>query len=743
VPARPASVPTTTSGVARGWRARLIVPVFAVAFVALAVGGYSGTSATWDEPIHLTAGYVALTSGDFRVDPSHPPLLRMWAALPILAMGPIQADTRTIDASAPGSWLQDAYRFAHRFMYRDNDADRMLAAARVMVVILGVLLGILVFCWAREWLGVVPAAAALVLFALEPNLMAHASLVTTDLGVTTFVFGTAYFLWRTCRHVTRYNVIALAGFCGLAMAAKFSAILLAPVVVLLLVFAVLRLGMPGRVACAIAVLLATASVAAIWASYGFRYLPSESPSWAFDFASTDLAARSPALAAVVAWVDRHRLLPNAYTQGFLYTQVSSQLPAFLAGSYSTSGWWYYFPIAFLIKTPIALIALLTLGATACVARRRSWGGGPLAFIMVPVTVYLAVAMSSGINIGLRHILPIYPFVLLIAAAAAKRLIDTRSRLGPVALALMLLAGAAEFADAYPHTLPFFNRLVGGSANGFRYLADSNLGWGGNLKPLKAWMDGHGVTHVNLAYFGQADPAYYGIDCTHLPGAPEFAIDSISRPRLPGYVAISPTILQGVYAPPHWRLFYQPFRDLEPAAIIGDSLRVYWLERWPDAIGAAGRTSDGEAHRTLADALLFGLQWPERASLHYREHLQRRPHDADALVNLGMALVMLGQIDDALPAFHRAVDARPGHGRARLTLARALFGGGDLPGAATHAEVAVTLLPHDPDAHDLLGRTRAAQGRFDDAAIEFRRALQIDPSHAEALANLRRLSGGAR
>jgi tetratricopeptide (TPR) repeat protein len=718
------------------------VPVFVVAFVALAVGGYWETSATWDEPIHLTAGYVALTSRDFRVDPSHPPLLRMWAALPVLAMGPIHADTRIIDASAPRAWLQDAYGFAHQFMYRDNDADRMLGAARMMVVMLGVLLGILVFCWAREWLGLVPAAAALVLFALEPNLMAHASLVTTDLGVTTFVFGTVYFLWRTCRHVTRFNVIALAGFCGLAMAAKFSAILLAPVVVLLLALAVVRLGMPGRVACAIAALLAVASVGTIWASYGFKYLPSESPAWVFDFARTDLAARAPAIAAAVGWVDGYHLLPNAYAQGFLYTQVSSQqMPAFLAGSHSASGWWYYFPIAFLIKTPIALILLLACGVAVCVARRRSWGGGPLAFIAVPVIVYLAVAMSSGINIGLRHILPIYPFVLLIAAAAAKALLETRSRLGPAALALMLVAGAAEFADAYPHTLPFFNRLVGGSDNGFRYLVDSNLGWGRNLKPLKAWMDEQGVSHINLAYFGQADPAYYGIHTTHLPGAPGFAIDDISRPRLPGYVAISPTILQGVYAPPHWRLFYQPFQDLEPAVIIGDSLRVYWLERWPEAVGAAGGTADGDAHRVLGDALLFGLQWPERASLHYREHLQRRPRDADALMNLGIALVMSGRVDDALPAFHRAVDARPDHGPARLTLARALFGGGDLPGAAAHAEAAVRLLPDDPDAHDFLGRTRAAQGRFDEAAVEFRRALQIDPSHTEARANLGRLSGG--
>lgn len=709
--------------------------------MAVAIAGYWNASATWDEPIHLTAGYVALTSQDFRVDPSHPPLLRMWAALPLLAMGPIAVDPRSIDAANPVLWLQDAYAFAHRFMYVDNDADRMLRAARAMVVLLGVILGAMVFAWAYEWLGLWPAIASLVLFAVEPNLTAHASLVTTDLGVTTFLFGTVYFLWRTCRRVSRFNVAALAVFCGLAMASKFSAVLLAPVVAILLVVAVLRGALPVRTGGAIAALLAASSLLSIWASYGFRYLPSESPAWAFDFAGADFAARAPALAAAVAWMDGHHLLPNAYLQGFLYTQTSSeQMPSFLAGQRSTDGWWYYFPVAFLIKTPIAHIALLAAGVVVFVRRRRSLGIVPLAFVIVPIAVYLSVAMASGINIGLRHILPIYPFVILIGAAAASALAAMPTRLGPVAVALLLIAGTAEFAVAYPSPLAFFNLSVGGSANGYKYLADSNLGWGQNLRRLKAWMDEEGVGHVNLAYFGQADPAYYMIDCTHLPGAPGFATDAVARPRLPGYVAISPTIMHGVHAPSHWRLFYEPFEDLEPAAVIGNSLRVYWVERWPEAVGIAGQRAGAEAHRRLADALLLGLQWPTRAALHYREYLRQRPGDADALLHLGIALATSGKLDEATEVLRSAVEAGPDHGPARLALARALFGNRDLPGAAVHVAQAVRLLPDDPGAHDFLGRVRAAQGRFGEALTAFRRALEIDPSHAEAREHLARLTG---
>jgi tetratricopeptide (TPR) repeat protein len=723
--------------------AAVALGLFAVAFAALSVASYRQTSATWDEPIHVTAGYAALTTGDFSIDPSHPPLLRMWAAVPALLMDAVSMDAPPATRVAGMGWLQDAYLFAHQFMYVDNDADRILYAARFMTVLVGVLLGVFLFRWAREWLGLAPAIVALVLFALEPNLLGHASLVTTDLGVTCFMFGAVYFAWRTCRHATRLDLAGLTLCFSLAIISKFSAILLAPVVAVLLAATVAQGRMTARHASSIVALLAVASFAALWASYGFRYLPTASPGWAFSLHETDLAQRAPALAALVGWIDAHRLLPNAFTQGLFYTQTSVQeLPAYLAGSYSTEGWWYYFPVAFLVKTPLLLIVLTIAGGMVCIRRRSELGVGNLAFLLVPVTIYLAVAMASGINIGLRHILPVYPFVILIAAAGAHDLLQRTRRHAPAAIAALAVLATAELASAYPHPLTFFNQAAGGPRNGYKYLADSNLGWGQNLKPLGEWMTLNAVDHVNLAYFGQADPAYYGMNVTHLPGAPTFAADETARPTLPGYVAISATTLTGVYAPPWWRLFYKPFQDLEPVAVLGNSLRVYWVERWPEAIGPhAG--DDVEAHRTLADALLLGYSWPTRAVLHYREYLQHRPNDADALVNYGVALVGADRIEEGLAALGRAVAANGNHGAARLTLGKALFGSRDLAGAAEHAARAVALLPNDPEAHHLLGRVRAVQGRLDDAAREFERVVQLQPQHAEAREYLRRVAEAMR
>jgi 4-amino-4-deoxy-L-arabinose transferase-like glycosyltransferase len=691
-------------------RAAFVLGVFAIAFIGLSALAFTKTSATWDEPIHLTAGYAAAAQGDFRVDPSHPPLLRMWAALPALFMHDVALDTNPIERVPPPSWLQEAYLFAHRFLYVENDADRLLYAARGMMVLLGVALGFVLFFWARSWLGFVPAVVALACYTLEPNLLAHSSLVTTDLGVTCFTFGAVYCLWRIDRDGRWRHVALLAACVALAVLSKFSGLLLAPIIVLLLAVMVARRSLDAKRALAVLGIVAVVTLGAAWGMYGFRYLPSASPAWAFELQGTPLTGQSPALARVVQWIDSHRLLPNAFTQGAFYTQASvTQMPAFLAGEVREGGWWYYFPAAIALKTPLAMLLLLAIGLLTCVRRRAVLGGRNLLFVLVPAGLYLAAAMQSGVNIGLRHVLPIFPFLILIVAVGVAEILRLRRPVVIAALSLAGLAWTAEFARAYPHPLTFFNALAGGPEQGYRYLSDSNLGWGQALKGLKTWMDRNDVSHVNLAYFGQADPAYYDIDCTFLPGSPTFAIDATRRPRLPGYVAISSTTLNGVYSPPWWRLFYEPFQHLEPVAVVGNAIRVYWVDEWPEPPAQSADAAPLDARRSLADALLFGLQWPTQAVRHYDAYLRARPHDTDALVNRGIALVAADRIAEGVRELERAARSDAGHGRAQLMLGKALFGMRDLARARTYAERAVVLLPNDAEAQHLLARIRATGG----------------------------------
>src|SRR6266478_425164 len=216
-------------------RTALVLIIFAFVFSTLAVVSYTQKSATWDEPQHVLRGCLGWR-GDHRMDAEHPPFLRLWAALPVAFNKSLKLDTAVIDQISPPDWVgMGQFEYAQHYLYKENDADWVLYRERLMIVLLGILLGVLLFSWANEWLGFWPAVVALTLYCFEPNLLAHASLVTTDLGATCFMFGTLYILWRTSRQVNAVNVGGSILFFTLAMISKFTTIMLAPVIVVLLV----------------------------------------------------------------------------------------------------------------------------------------------------------------------------------------------------------------------------------------------------------------------------------------------------------------------------------------------------------------------------------------------------------------------------------------------------------------------------------------------------------------------------
>jgi tetratricopeptide (TPR) repeat protein len=727
--------------------------IFAVAYGALEWFAYTQKSATIDEPIHLTTGYAALAERDYRVETTHPPFMRMWAALPLLFMDDVHLDTSVIDRTEPAAWHSGAtaFDFSTKFLYVDNDADRLLNAARFMIVLCGILLGILVFSWAYEWLGFTAAVCGLVFYTLSPNIAAHASLVTTDIGITCFIFGTIYFLWRTTRRLSPLNLTGLSIFFALAIVTKFSGLILGPMVLALLIAAVRqRTAITPRTATAIVALLAVVSFVAVWAIHGFRYAPSESPSWQWHLEEAPLARTVPMIAAATGWIDGHRLLPNAFTEGFLIFAQSMLPPnhAYLAGEHSEEGWWYYFVVAFLIKTPIALITLTVIGAVVLVRRRHELELKNEVFVLVPVLLYLVVSSANTFHVGIRHLLPIYPFILLIGAAGAIMLVHGRA--GRVALGGMLAFWVWVVADVYPHTLTYFNHFVGGPANGYKYLADSNVDWGQGLKLLKQWMDRQSVPQIGLAYFGTADPAYYDIDYTPLPAAtPGLDLPSIAKmwtkPRLPGYVAVGATVLTGVYLDPQWQLFYRGLQQTTPVAVLGNSIFVYRLDRWPEAPDEETPATpiDLDAERRLGDELLRA-RWFDLAAVHYRRYLDERPSEMQVMRNLGLALFWGGDLDQAIPALRQAVAAESDSGVAQLALASALFDTRrDIREVVAHARRAVALLPADPRARVLLGRALAVSGDLAGAAREVEQALDIDPKDADARQLLQTIQRVAR
>lgn len=709
----------------------LVLTAFALTFASLGFYSAARKSATFDEPLHLVAGYAALARGDYRVDPTHPPFARLWATLPWLAIGGPELDRGLIDRASPREWLPHGVAFSSRALYAHAGADRLLQAARSMMLVWGVILGLLLFSWTREWLGFRFAVLILCFYIAAPNLSAHASLATTDLPVTCFIFGAVYFLWRTNRDTTWLNIAGLVVCCALAVVTKFSGLLLAPIVGALLVACVVRSKMRPTTAALIASLIVATAYAAIWAVYGFHFAPSDTQAWLFQSLPSTLPLQS-----CMDWIDAHRLLPNAFSQGFSISLTSSHAQAaYLVGQYSRAGWWYYFPLAFLFKTPVPALLLLAVGVYSCIARVRRLGLTNEIFAAVPIAIFLAFAMASRINIGIRHILPIYPFVILISAAGAAELATAKARSLRLLVAVLTVFWCLQFSRVFPNTLTFFNVLVGGPGHGIHYLADSNIDWGQHLKLLKEWMDEQGVGHVNLAYFGTADPAYYRLNATYLPGTIELNGVAIRKPVLPGYVALSVNMLSGQYLRPEWRMFYRGFRERRPVAELGHSIRVYWVETWPEPTLDHGDPEsahrDIETVRTLARGLV-NLEAYDHAIFHYRQYLNERPDNVTALSNLGAILTKTGSSAEGIAVLERAWRLDSGNELVRHNLIFALLAGGYPSRATEYAVEAVRMTPGDPHAHYLLGMAAVSDRRPDDAARAFAASLQIDPGFGPAL-----------
>jgi hypothetical protein len=254
---------------------------------------------------------------------------------------------------------------------------------------------------------------------------------------------------------------------------------------------------------------------------------------------------------------------------------SEARPAFLMGARSDQGFWYFFPATFALKTPLPLMALLLLGLVARGSPTLPRAGP---FVWLPVAVYALLTLTRGINIGHRHLLPIYPFLFVLAARAAAWA-ALRLREGarwPAALVGLLgLWYVAGTVRVHPHYLAYFNEAAGGPRNGYRLLVDSSLDWGQDLVRLREWAQRHGVTQMKLSYFGTADPEYYRLPAELLPGYMPPVPRKVVREVRPGdVVAVSATNLQGVYIEPEALPLMQRLRALTPIAQVGYSILVY-------------------------------------------------------------------------------------------------------------------------------------------------------------------------
>jgi hypothetical protein len=598
-------------------------------FALLAWSAVQTKSPTYDEPLHAVGAWLHLHYGDFRVNPEDPPIWHYWAALP---NGPTALHV-DLDWSNYRLMLKQHYRqwgFVVQTLYGVGgvDADGFIARSRAMMLLLGVALGALLAHWAWRLAGAGAAITATMLFAFDPNLLAHAPLVKNDVALALVMLAVSHAVWHIGQHLTPARAVALGLLCGAGLTIKFSALLLGPIIaIMFLARAMLPTPWPMLhwslerfwqrliAAAAVCMLALALSVLVIWAAYGFRYLPSDDPGAQLDLqeqldytARNETAARlgrpwpsqeeiakwrpSP-LVRTIVWAHEHRVLPQAWLHGLLYTHQSTVArKTYLLGQTSITGWWYYFPLTMLFKSPLSLLGGC-VGA-ACVLvwawkhggsslRRRAWAAACLG---IPPAIYLAVAMASNLNLGLRHILPVYPFIFLGIGLGASWLWHDRPVLAR-RIGLLLAAGLVlETAIAFPNYISFFNAVAGAGTNELNLLSDSNLDWGQDLPALADWQQGHLGVPLYLAYFGTAAPAHYGIEYRGLAGGFYFdaePLDIRSIEQLPrrGVLAVSATTLQGVYVEdPHRALYEQVRTRLKPMDVLGGSIYLYDLSALP-------------------------------------------------------------------------------------------------------------------------------------------------------------------
>ena len=573
-------------------------------FVAECLVAERADAPTYDETTHLSQGLLHWVRGDYRFQVDHPPLAKLVAgALARIAGGRLPADSPEWRADLGNRFEHRAW--AWRILYRTpgNDAERLVMAGRLALVPLALLSLLVVWRWTRALHGEAAGLAALALAAFDPNLVAHSHLVTSDAAVAALMVATTYALWRA---LVRWRVawcLAAGGALGLALATKYSALLLLPVIPFLAAGRALDPSpwpagrildrvlatRPRRLAAAAALvmLVGLAAWSTLWTAYRFR--AAAAPGLDVGLTARAVETWFPS-AAPAPWpltllgpaVDR-RLLPDAWGFGLVYAMADPRLTprvSYLAGELSARGWWYYFPATLALKTPVATLVLAALGIVTIRSRSpaahpdrsdRRWAailvlGLPLAF--------LAVAAMSSLDLGLRQVLPVYPFLLILAGGGVAACLRWRRPVG-AALALAGLAWVATTSvRVAPDYLAYFNEPAGGPAHGLRWLADSNLDWGQALRQLPGWLEQRGIREVNLCYFGTADPEAYGLTHVALPGGTTYGRPP-SPPRLPGYVAISATHLVGIHHSPELRAWYRELLARgRLVGVVGHAIHVY-------------------------------------------------------------------------------------------------------------------------------------------------------------------------
>jgi 4-amino-4-deoxy-L-arabinose transferase-like glycosyltransferase len=506
--------------------ATLVACALLAAHAALAIHSLWSKSATFDETSHLPAGLAMLATGEARLNPQHPPLAKLLAALAASPLSP------RIPLSLPAYEEGKEWEFGRTLLFRSgNDPIALLRAARLPTVALSLLGGLAVFAWSRARAGPAAGCLSLALYAFSPTAIAHAQWVTMDAAVSAFATAALGLWWAIQRRAGGVaRELACGAALGLALATKFSALFLLPA-------------------------LAAAQLAAGDLRPPWRRLRP----WL-------VALPAAALVVELAYLWPDDPLRWLRDLAFLHADHPADYVYYLAGEFRQGRFPSYFLVAMGVKSSLPELAAMAAGLALALLRRDHWRDD--VYLWVPAGVWLAAHSAFADDLGVRYVLPVYPLLFVLAGSlvpAARSL----GREGAAALLLLAAAQAATAVRAHPDHLAYFNPLAGGTRGGPAWLDDSNLDWGQELQRLPAWLRERGIDRVRLLPFGTADPLAYAV-----PVEPMLASDWQQAPRPGAYVISAHWLVHGLYMADTRGLHTDWLRRYEPQDVLGGSLYLY-------------------------------------------------------------------------------------------------------------------------------------------------------------------------
>jgi len=582
-----------------------IIAFFLLSFVFLiSILSLKDETLTFDEPAHIGAGYSYLLKKEYRLNPEHPPLIKDIAAFPLLFLKlNFPEDHYAWEQKEPAFWWFQ-FDFGKELIYKANQPEKIIFFSKLAMVLLLVFTGFYLFFETKNFFGKKIAILTLFFFSFSPTFLAHGRLVTTDVGASLGVLLATFNFLRFLNRPSKRNLFMAGVALGIALLIKFSLILLLPFLFFIsLLFWFLKkpqnLSLFKNLIYFILINI-IALFLIIIPFYQLHVLNYEKERQirdiAFNLENLSFPNFIKNLNVKLTEINFLRGLAH-YLLGLLMAvhRTASGNTMFFLGEISAEGWRHYFPLVFLLKEPLALhlcfiisIIFLTLRLKT-IWKEKTWEGvkntSSSHFNLLALTIFLIiywlVSLKSKLNLGVRHLLPTFPFLYILVSFSIEKIVRGKYlKLKTAFFSFLFFWQIISVIKVFPHFLSYFNELIGGPKNGFLYTTDSNLDWGQDLKRLALWVKEQKIDKIYLDYFGGGDPSYY-LKEKYIPW------DGKNNPSLikkPAFLAVSVNslqsgrALQGKNFKEDTLFYYWLFKYEPPIYKVGYSIFVYFIDR---------------------------------------------------------------------------------------------------------------------------------------------------------------------